>query len=140
MAQRAGHKGNSKKSGLSRSSVPKQLLTTDPAIAAIPWNATDPSWAFPLGSSWAVTPKHAQQWARHEFGFLFRNRGIVAALKQLDCDEIFLLRLDILTWRQWRADYNARRRHDCPPALWRYLLPGREEWGASREEEDILDD
>lgn len=113
--------------------VLRQLQETEPKVpeavlVAEAWDVPDPGFSFPNGGYWQVNRDNARAWLRHQFSGLFRDSGRVGRLKALDDNELFLLRLDLLTYEARYTLYLAGQGDD-PGTLETFLKAGRETWG-----------
>ncbi len=107
---------------------PLEPLVSEAMLVAEAWDVPDPGFQFPSGQYWAVTRENARSWLKHQFRGMFRDPGRVGKLRSLDDDELFLLRLDLLSYEARYALFLSGEGED-PGQLDTYLQNGREHWG-----------
>jgi len=115
------------------------------------WSTPDVGHVFPGGKHWAINPVNVSGWYLHKFASEFGDEGTLNAIGPLDDDELFLLRLDLLRFKQRvatdpeeqrrliemaREDYGDEQVDEWElagnrllAALCATLYPGREDWG-----------
>lgn len=100
---------------------------TEPAIDLSPVAATwqTRSGSFPIGSGWEVNEQNSERWNRHQFASLLQSSRLEQFTRNgVECNELHLLRLDLLAWNDLdRRGLAAKPLHEA-------LLEGREHWGS----------
>lgn len=82
------------------------------------------------GERWEITPARARSWVAHRFAEFRGDSDLFRRLGPLDADEFALLLFDLDCYEGLWNRYHAGR-GPKPPAAHKYLLPGREHWGAA---------